>query len=127
MMTINHKWDCYNAGGAWFNFFYSLNNIFEAMRMLFLMSTRTGWAKIMYDALATTEIDYIIIQKYQPYWALFFIAFIFIGAFFLLNLFVGVVISNYSREREKISGANLLTEKQKEWIDTRLSVINSKP
>lgn len=91
------------------------------------MSTKTGWAKIMYDSMACTEIDYVLVQKNQPYWAIFFIVFMLIGSFFLLNLFVGVVISNFNRERDKIGGNNLLTEAQKEWIDSRLLVINSKP
>ncbi len=97
------------------------------MRMLFLMSTRTGWAKIMYDSVACTEIDYALIQKYQPYWGIFFIFFMLFGSFFLLNLFVGIIISNYNRERDKIGGNNLLTTRQKEWIDTRLLAINSLP
>ena len=45
----------------------------------------------------------------------------------LLNLFVGVVISTFNREKEKIGGNNLLTDRQKEWLDLRLLVINSKP
>lgn len=37
------------------------------------------------------------------------------------------MISNFNREKDKIGGNNLLTDRQKEWIDIRLLVINSKP
>lgn len=74
-----------------------------------------------------TQIDYVMVNKNRPYWALFFIFFIIIGAFFFFNLFVGVVISTFNREKDKIGGNNLLTERQKEWIDLRLLIINSKP
>ena len=37
-------------------------------------------------------------------WAVFFIMFIFVGSFFLLNLFDGIVIDNYYREKENYLG-----------------------
>jgi hypothetical protein len=33
-----------------------------------------------------------------------------IGFFFFLNLFVGVVVSNFQTEKDKIGGNDLLTE-----------------
>jgi len=74
------------------------------------MSTASGWSTIMYTSIASTEVDYVQVNKNNPYWALFFIAFIIVGAFFLLNLFVGVVISTFNREKDKIGGNNLLTD-----------------
>ena len=53
--------------------------------------------------------------------------FIIIGSFFLLNLFVGVVISTFNRQKEKIGGNNLLTDRQKEWIDAKLETMKAKP
>ena len=50
-----------------------------------------------------------------------------VGCFFFINLFVGVVISTFNIEHDKIGGNNLLTEKQKEWIDLRLLVLRSEP
>lgn len=50
-----------------------------------------------------------------------------IGCFFFVNLFVGVVVSNFNCEHDKIGGNNLLTEKQKEWIDLKLLVLRSTP
>ena len=43
--------------------------------------------------------------------SLYYVAFIVIGNFFLLNLFVGVVISTYNREKEVLGKNFLLTEK----------------
>ena len=91
------------------------------------MSTPTGWSAIMFDAIATTQINYVGIPYNKQYWILFFMAFIVVGNWFMLNLFVGVVISNFNREKENIGMNNLLTDRQKEWIDARILVINSKP
>jgi hypothetical protein len=50
-----------------------------------------------------------------------------VGSFFLLNLFVGVVISSFNRQKDLLGGNTLLTEKQKEWIATHLVVLKSQP
>jgi voltage-gated sodium channel type IV alpha len=39
--------------------------------------------------------------KENPYISLFFLVFIIFGAFFIINLFVGVIISAYNREIDK--------------------------
>ena len=58
---------------------------------------------------------------------MFYVVFMLFGNFFFLNLFVGVVVSNFNQETDKLGGNNLLTEKQKEWIDLRLMVLRSEP
>lgn len=45
-----------------------------------------------------------------------------IGYLFFLNLFVGVVISTFNAENDKLSGVEFLTEQQKEWIQMKLLV-----
>ena len=60
-------------------------------------------------------------------WALYFILFMILGFFFFLNLFIGVVVSTFNAEQDKIGGNDLLTEKQREWIDLKLLVLRSAP
>ena len=105
----------------------SFDNILYAIKTLFQMSSTSGWTDVMFTAVAATDIDYEPIQGSNPYWQLFFILFMIVGGIFMLNLFIGVVISNFNREKEKIGMNNLLTDRQKEWLDTRLIVIKSKP
>lgn len=75
------------------------------------MSTTQGWADVMYRSISSSDIDYVAVRNNNRYWILFFIAFIIVGSFFMLNLFVGVVISTFNCEKEKIGGNNLLTDK----------------
>ena len=53
-----------------------------------------------------------MVPKYnsQLYNAIIFIVIIIIGNFFITNLFVGVLVSTYNREREKLGNHYLLTE-----------------
>jgi hypothetical protein len=60
-------------------------------------------------------------------WILFFIVFMMLGCFIFLNLFVAVVISTFHNEEERVGGSELLTDKQKEYIDLRLLVLRSQP
>lgn len=56
---------------------------------------------------------------YSLYFGIFFV----VMNYFITNLFVGVVISSFNREKEK-SGRNfLLTNKEKKWLETKLLVI----
>jgi hypothetical protein len=91
------------------------------------MSTIAGWSDIMMTCASSTEIDYIQDTNLNAVWIFFFIIFIIVGSFFFLNLFVGVVISTFNSEHEKLGGNDLLTEKQKEWIELRLLVLRSAP
>ena len=48
---------------------------------------------------------------------IYFIGFMIIGSLFIMNLFVGVVIDNFNKikEREEL-GSSFVTETQKQWI-----------
>lgn len=67
----------------------------------------------MMNCMHATEIDYMPDPgaPLNPLWVGFFIFFMIVGAFFFLNLFVGVVISTFNSEHDKLGGNDLLTEK----------------
>lgn len=125
--TVESKWDCFNSGGEWENSVYNFDNVYNALITLFLMSTIAGWSDIMMTCATSDSVDYLSGTQLNAIWVIFFIIFIIVGAFFFLNLFVGVVISTFNSEHEKLGGNDLLTEKQKEWIELRLLVLRSAP
>jgi hypothetical protein len=45
----------------------------------------------------------------------------------MINLFVGVVISNFNREKERLGKDFLLSKNQKKWLETKLMIIKAKP
>ena len=93
------------------NDFYNFDNVPNAIFTLFIMSTTAGWSEVMTSSITSTEIDYVAGAKRNLFWNLFFIFFLVIGFFFFLNLFIGVVVSNFNTEKDKIGGNDLLTEK----------------
>lgn len=127
---ILSKWDCLSAGGNWLNSFYNFDNVLIALLSLFVISTAAGWSDLMMMCATANDVDYLADKSQQdpnPIWIFFFILFTIVGSFFFLNLFVGVVISTFHSEHDKLGGNNLLTEKQKEYIDLRLLVLRSSP
>lgn len=111
LLRMSSKWDCINSGGIWINYIYDFDNIGNAILSLFIVSTTAGWADLMYRAAAITDIDINPIPKTNIYYTLFFVLFIIIGSFFMLNLFVGVIISSFNDQKLSYGKNFLLTKK----------------
>jgi hypothetical protein len=97
------------------------------MITMFGMGNTIGWAEIMYQGMASRGIDRTPKDKNNPIMALYFIILIVIGSFFIMNLFVGIVISNFNREKERLGKNFLLTDKQREWLEIKLLMHRSQP
>lgn len=108
---LKTRWDCYNVGGIWKNNNLNFDNIFEAVVSLFTLANRVGWVDLMFRAVGSAGIDKEPIENNRPQFMLFFFVFIIVASFFVLNLFVGIVISTYNREKEKQGKDFLLTNK----------------
>ena len=125
---IKDKYDCYNYGGEWIIEDNNFDDVFQAMLLLFQMANNLGWASVMYSGMSTYGIDHVRVKgsnNHLAFW--FFIPFIIICSIFILNLFIGVVITSYNREKEKLGKNFLLTENQKKWLDAKLLIIESQP
>jgi hypothetical protein len=94
---------------------------------LWVMANIVGWAEICYKGMASRGIDLNPQRMYNPYLCLFFISFIIFGALFILNLFVGGVISTYNRQKDQLGGNYLLTENEKKWLETKYLILKCKP
>ena len=96
----------------------NFNNILNGFALLFEISTTEGWVDVMYAAIDQRGVDAQPVRDNNRLWALYFIVFLMLGAFFILELFVGVIIENFSRLRE-ISGQGIMTEAQRQWAQTQ--------
>ena len=125
--TIDDKWDCLNVGGEWLGYFLSFDNIGVAMTTLFSISTQENWVDLMYQCAAIRGYDMNPVKLSNKAVPFYFVAFMVVANFFLLNLFVGEVISTYNRENE-VKGKNfMLTDKQRKWLQNKIMLIHSKP
>src|SRR5215469_7267444 len=67
---------------------------------LFVLSSKDGWVNIMYTGLDAVGVDQQPIENYNEWRLLYFISFLLLVAFFVLNMFVGVVVENFHRCRQ---------------------------
>ena len=79
------------------------------MLTLFIVATASGWYKIMWNGVDAVGVGIEPRFEAFPGWYLFFVGFILIGNFFILNLLVGAVLESFNKEREIEDGEAFLT------------------
>ena len=130
--------ECDAAGGEWVNADQNFNHIFAALLTLFELATLEDWQGVMYSSIDTTEIavnatlcndvemscSQTFEREYRGNLGIggLFIAFILVGAFFFLNLFLGVVANAISTVDTK---AHDKTVKQTEGTNNTVYIISS--
>ncbi|XP_037399801.1 voltage-dependent T-type calcium channel subunit alpha-1G isoform X9 [Pygocentrus nattereri] len=97
--NITNKSDCELAKYKWVRHKYNFDNLGQALMSLFVLASKDGWVDIMYDGLDAVGVDQQPIMNYNPWMLLYFISFLLIVAFFVLNMFVGVVVENFHKCR----------------------------
>lgn len=63
----------------------------------------------------------------SPASAYFFIVFVFIGSFFFMNLFVGVLFMNFEAAQRDEKEALLLDGDEMKWVDMMKMIVKAKP
>jgi hypothetical protein len=93
----------------------NFDSVFDAMRTLFEMSTTEGWTAVMYDGVDARSPELAPRRDHTPAIAFFFVIFMILANFFILNLFVGIILDNFARiaeERGDGSSATMTKEQQ---------------
>uniref|UniRef100_W5MXJ6 Voltage-dependent T-type calcium channel subunit alpha n=2 Tax=Lepisosteus oculatus TaxID=7918 RepID=W5MXJ6_LEPOC len=98
--NITNKSDCLQANFKWVRHKYNFDNLGQALMSLFVLASKDGWVDIMYDGLDAVGVDQQPIMNHNPWMLLYFISFLLIVAFFVLNMFVGVVVENFHKCRQ---------------------------
>ncbi len=104
----------------------NFDNVLRGFLLLFEISTTEGWVDVMLAAVDQRGIDMQPVRDNNRYWALFFVVFLVLGAFFIMELFVGVIIENFARIRD-VKGHGLMTQAQREWAMTQSFIMKIKP
>ncbi|XP_030915597.1 sodium channel protein type 5 subunit alpha [Geospiza fortis] len=125
---IHGRNDCLSFNGTWTNSVVNFDNVGMGYLALLQVATFKGWMDIMYAAVDSREIDQQPQFEARLRMYAFFVVFIIFGSFFMLNLFIGVVISNFNQQRKKLGGKDLfLTEEQKKYYSALKKLGSKKP
>uniref|UniRef100_A0A8C8A1Q2 Voltage-dependent L-type calcium channel subunit alpha n=1 Tax=Oryzias sinensis TaxID=183150 RepID=A0A8C8A1Q2_9TELE len=85
----------------WTNAELNFDNIFNGMLSLFTISTFEGWPKILYKAIDSNMEDKGPIYNNRVAISIFFIIYLILIAFFMMNIFVGFVIVTFQEQGEQ--------------------------
>ena len=94
----------------------NFDNFGSSMLALFVMTTGDNMPDIMFAGMDSIGVDIPPERHDISMGVVYFIAWILVGSFMALNLFVGVIVDNFSKLRAEASGSALLTEEQKLWV-----------
>uniref|UniRef100_A0A8D0L7R1 Voltage-dependent L-type calcium channel subunit alpha n=1 Tax=Sphenodon punctatus TaxID=8508 RepID=A0A8D0L7R1_SPHPU len=84
----------------WVHNDFHFDNVFSAMMSLFTVSTFEGWPQLLYKAIDTHTEDMGPIYNYRVEISIFFIIYLILIAFFMMNIFVGFVIVTFQEQGE---------------------------
>ena len=62
--------------------------------------TTAGWVGVLYDGIDSTSIDRMPVADTTKSYFFFFMLYILVGSLFVLNMFVGVTINVFNKEKE---------------------------
>uniref|UniRef100_A0A3P9AL89 Voltage-dependent L-type calcium channel subunit alpha n=1 Tax=Esox lucius TaxID=8010 RepID=A0A3P9AL89_ESOLU len=84
----------------WENSEFNFDNVLQGMLALFTVSTFEGWPQLLYKAIDANAANHGPIYNYRVEISIFFIIYIIIIAFFMMNIFVGFVIITFREQGE---------------------------
>uniref|UniRef100_A0A8C4LMT3 Voltage-dependent T-type calcium channel subunit alpha n=1 Tax=Equus asinus asinus TaxID=83772 RepID=A0A8C4LMT3_EQUAS len=125
--NITNRSDCVAANYRWVHHKYNFDNLGQALMSLFVLASKDGWVNIMYNGLDAVAVDQQPVPNHNPWMLLYFISFLLIVSFFVLNMFVGVVVENFhkcrqhqeaeeARRREEKRLRRLEKKRRSEWV-----------
>ncbi|XP_037266816.1 sodium channel protein type 4 subunit alpha isoform X1 [Falco biarmicus] len=130
--VVNNKSDCmallYTNEVRWVNVKVNFDNVGLGYLSLLQVATFKGWMDIMYAAVDSREIEEQPVYEINLYMYIYFVIFIIFGAFFTLNLFIGVIIDNFNQQKKKFGGKDIfMTEEQKKYYNAMKKLGSKKP
>ena len=96
----------------------SFDDFPSAVMLLFVAATADGWDLFMFQGMDANGIDTAPRRNDFSPAAFYFIFWLVLGCFTMMNLFVGSVCDNFSRVCAESDGSATMTDEQKQWVRT---------
>lgn len=90
--------------------------------------TKEGWVDAMNITSDIVDVNYININNFNKSISqLYFVFWIIVGNFFIVNLFVGVIIDNFNMIKRENEGIKMLSKEQKTWVEIQKLFLKNIP
>lgn len=83
------------------------------------MMTTEGWVDTMNNGIDSVGIEKQPIEENKPYIAIYFVSFMVLGCFLVINLFTAVITDNFNKikEEHEMGAGEANNDTQKQWIE----------
>ncbi|XP_058877304.1 voltage-dependent L-type calcium channel subunit alpha-1D-like isoform X2 [Acipenser ruthenus] len=105
---------------VWHNSDFNFDNVLAGMMALFTVSTFEGWPALLYKAIDANAENEGPVYNYRVEISIFFIIYIIIIAFFMMNIFVGFVIITFRDQGEQEYKNCELDKNQRQCVEFAL-------
>ncbi len=88
-----------------------------------MISSKDGWVEIMIHGIDGVGQGQCPIENNNPWLVLYFLSFLLLMGFFVINLFIGVVIENFNKyrmEKLEVKIDRQKSQRQQALLDTEL-------
>ncbi|KAK3261565.1 hypothetical protein CYMTET_29530, partial [Cymbomonas tetramitiformis] len=116
-----------DAERVWYNPDKNFDNLYNAGSTLFQMLTTEGWLEVLESGVDVVGRDKNPRRNYNQANAAYFVVFMTLGSFFLVNLFVGIVLDNFELKRKELGTPLFTTRNQQLWLQARRKLFQVEP
>jgi hypothetical protein len=110
----------------WINSPQNHDHLGNSILILFQISA-SQWVESMYQGISAVDVGIAPRPGASPYLGMLFVVFFIVGNFFMMNLLIGVVISNFNRSKDHLDGLSFVTDEQRLWVDSQRLMVKFRP
>lgn len=125
--SILDRWECQGAGHIWVRPPSHFDHMGGALLALYIESTLDDWEDLIYRMVDANQEDMGPVRDYNQPVAFFLVAWIVVGGFFTMNMFVGAIIDGFNGVKKSTDGMAFMTQSQKEWVEIQRLMNRYKP
>ncbi|XP_074630746.1 sodium channel protein 1 brain-like isoform X1 [Acropora palmata] len=130
--VVKNKSMCLKSlGMRWMNAKINFDSSLDGFLALFQVATLEGVFEVMDDSVDGVGPDQQPEKEHSFYSYFYYVIFIIMGSFFILNLFIGVIIDNFNRLKQQYEDTGalgmFLTPGQRSWVNTIKKTYYRKP
>ena len=120
---------CINSGFEWQGSSYNFDNVLQAMITLFIVMSQESWPNRMFEGVDARAVGLAPRRNYNPGLAYFYVIYLILANFFLVNLFTVIVFDKFNEAKRNESSLStlLLSKEQVLWTEIQSLVLKAKP
>jgi len=104
----------------------SFDDFGSSMLVLYVSSTGDAWEEFMWAGMDVRGVGVAPARNDMSGFSMFFIAWMIVGAFVSVNLFVGAIVDNFTNIKKETEGSATMTPEQQQWADAMRATSSGK-